>query len=105
MKLTEESKDKVDKTANMEEIQAEKKLTDDEVSKATGGAGVDDGEIVSVTPELPGPEGYKYEGFDTADRPLEPQPSSDIQCIRTDSMKSGKTVPDLVYKYPKKWRQ
>ena len=42
MKLTEESKDKVNQTTNLEEAKdiiakAEKKLTDDEVGEATGG--------------------------------------------------------------------
>ena len=46
MKLTGELKDQVEQTTNLEEAkdiiaQAEKKLTDDEVSEAAGGAGSD----------------------------------------------------------------
>lgn len=73
------------------------KLTDDEVSKAVGGVGMDGDEPVSVPPELPGPEAYTYKVIDTGDQPLNQQLSGAIQCIRTDSMKSGKTVPDLAF--------
>jgi len=72
------------------------KLTDDEVSKAVGGVGVDGDETVSVPPELPGPEAYKDKVIDTGDQPSA-QLSSAIQCIRTDTMKSGKTVYDLAF--------
>ena len=81
------------------------KLTDDEVSEATGGVGMDGDETVSVPPELPEPEAYKDIAIDTGDRPSAQQLSSAIQCIRTDSVKSGKTVLDLTYKFPKKCGQ
>ena len=101
MKLTGDLKDKVDQTANLEEAKdviakAGMLLTDDEVSEATGGVGMDGDETVSVPPELPGPEAYKDKVNDTGDRPSA-QLSSAIQCIRTDSIKSGKTVQDLAY--------
>ncbi|MBR3468223.1 MAG: hypothetical protein IKH28_00765 [Lachnospiraceae bacterium] len=81
------------------------KLTDDEVSKATGGVGMDGDETVSVPPELPEPEAYTCKVIDTGDRPSAQQLSSAIQRIWTDSMKSGKTVPDLAFKFPKKCGQ
>ena len=101
MKLTGDLKDKVDQTANLEEAKdviakAGMLLTDDEVSEATGGVGMDGDETVSIPPELPGPEAYKDKVNDTGDRPSA-QLSSAIQCIRTDSIKSGKTVQDLAY--------
>ena len=96
-----ELNNKLDQAANTEEVkhiiaQAGKKLTDDEVSKAVGGVGMDGDETVSIPPELPGPEAYKDKVNDTGDRPSA-QLSSAIQCIRTDSIKSGKTVPDLAF--------
>lgn len=104
MEHGEELKNNLDQAADTEEIQAEKKLTDDEIGEVAGGVGMDGDETVSVPPELPEPESYKEKVIDTGDRPSAQQLSSDIQRIWPDSMKSGKTVPDLAFKHPKKWR-
>ena len=69
MKITGELKDKVDQTATLEDAkdiiaQAGKKLTDDEVSEAAGGAGVDDDPNL-LNDAFKGPLRYGFNGPQT----------------------------------------
>ena len=74
-----ELKNNLDQTTNMDEVRDEKKLTDDEVGKATGGVGMDDGEILSLSPELPSSGDYSNKIIDNGERLSAPSQGNIVQ--------------------------